>query len=161
PRAAVQLAQMGDLEIPSVRMILEEAAAKHTRTPEVYLALANIYDGEVRRIEEAVRLTQQSAKQEESSPVPEPPTAEPIANCSLDMRASEANMGYSLLSDSERHPRVNRVTMPYYPAELLAEKVGGEVVLDVQVTEEGKVGGIWLISSTPEVFGNLATASVR
>src|SRR5262249_28626695 len=35
PRAAVQLAQMGELQIPSVRMILEDAAAKRTRTPDV------------------------------------------------------------------------------------------------------------------------------
>jgi hypothetical protein len=31
----------------------------------------------------------------------------------------------------------------------------------VQVTEEGKAGGVWLVSAVPEVFGNLATASVR
>jgi hypothetical protein len=31
----------------------------------------------------------------------------------------------------------------------------------VQVNEEGTVGGIWLISAMPDIFGTLATASVR
>jgi len=34
-------------------------------------------------------------------------------------------------------------------------------VIDVQITDEGKVGGIWLVSAMPDVFGSLATASVR
>jgi TonB family protein len=50
---------------------------------------------------------------------------------------------------------------PYYPAELLAEKASGEVVIDVQVGEDGKVGGIWVVSATPELFESLATSSVR
>jgi hypothetical protein len=33
--------------------------------------------------------------------------------------------------------------------------------MEVQVTGEGKVGGVWLISATPEIFGGLATAAVR
>jgi TonB family protein len=161
PRAAVQLAQMGDLEIPAVRMILEEAAARRTRTPEVYLALANIYAEEVRRIEEAVRLSRQSAVVIPARQSPPQPNSEDATKWTSYLLGAESNIRYSLLTDSEKQPRVNRVVVPYYPEELLAKKVGGEVVLDVQVTMEGKVGGIWLISSTPELFGNLAAASMR
>ena len=77
------------------------------------------------------------------------------------MRGAVRHIGYDLLSDSERQPRVTRVVVPYYPPELLDQKLSGEVVIDVQVTDEGKVGGIWLVSAMPEVFGSLATASVR
>jgi TonB family protein len=66
-----------------------------------------------------------------------------------------------LVADSSDRPRVAHVVVPYYPAELITEKVAGEVVLDVQITREGKVAGIWLVSSMPDMFGNLATAAVR
>jgi TonB family protein len=39
--------------------------------------------------------------------------------------------------------------------------VSGEVVLEVQVTDEGKVGGVWLVSASPEIFESLAAAAVR
>jgi TonB family protein len=161
PRAAVQLVQMGDMQIPSVRTILEEAATMRTRTPEVYLALANIYAEEVRRIEEAVRLAQQKKTTEVGLRGPEEPRPEAAANWASYMGGSVRNIGYDLLSDSENQPRVAHVVAPYYPAELIAQKISGQVVLDVQVTPEGKVGGIWLVSATPDIFSNLATASVR
>ena len=56
---------------------------------------------------------------------------------------------------------VNVVAAPYYPPELIANRVSGEVVLDVQVAFDGKVGGIWVVSATPEVFGSLAAAAVH
>jgi TonB family protein len=50
---------------------------------------------------------------------------------------------------------------PYYPPELLEEKTSGEVVMEIQVTAAGDVAGIWMVSATPEIFANLATAAVR
>src|SRR5262245_56147711 len=57
-RAAVQLVQMGEVHIPTVRSLLEQAAAAKTRMADVYLALADIYTDEMEQIEEAVRLRQ-------------------------------------------------------------------------------------------------------
>ena len=51
--------------------------------------------------------------------------------------------------------------MPYYPDDLRDDSVHGDVILDVQVSPEGDVIGVWLISSEPDVFGNLATGAVR
>jgi len=34
-------------------------------------------------------------------------------------------------------------------------------VVDLQITEDGRVGGVWLVSSMPDVFESLATAAVR
>jgi len=161
PRAAVQLAQMGDMQIPAVRTILEEAAERRTRTPEVYLALANIYVEDIRRIEEAVRLKKQEAAQAVNPRPPDNAKVETVSNWSSYMRGSVRNIDYDMSSESQNQPRVSHVVVPYYPPELLDQKVGGEVVLDVQVTEPGKVSGIWMISATPEIFGNLATAAVR
>lgn len=161
PRAAVQLAGMGDQNIPAIRTLLEDAARAGTRNPEVYLALTKIYTEDIRRIEEAVRLTRKGA----APPVPLPtvailpPAVEPLWR--LYARGTDQNVRYQLLSDSENQPRVKNLVPPYYPAELLDQKLSGEVVVDVQVTEEGKAGGVWLVSAMPEVFGNLATASVR
>ncbi|HLH31229.1 MAG TPA: TonB family protein, partial [Terriglobia bacterium] len=47
------------------------------------------------------------------------------------------------------------------PTDLEDQKLSGEVVIDVQVTEEGKAGGVWLVSSMPELLGTLATSAVR
>jgi len=138
-----------------------ELVTMRTRTPEVYLALANIYAEDIRRIEEAVRLKKQEAAQSASPRVTENAKVEPASNWSSYMRGSARNIDYEVMSEAENRPRVAHVVVPYYPPELLAQKIGGEVVLDVQVTEPGKVGGIWLISSTPEIFGNLATALLR
>src|SRR4030095_1067598 len=161
PRAAVRLVEMGDMQIPAVRTILEEAAAMRTRTPEVYLALANIYTEEVRRIDEAVRVAKLNAAEPVGVRASQNAKSEPSANWNSYMRGSIRNIAYDLLSESDNHPRVTRVVTPYFPPELLIQKTSREVVLDLQVTEEGKVGGIWLISATPEIFSNLATASVR
>jgi len=50
---------------------------------------------------------------------------------------------------------------PYYPEELLEQKLTGEVVVDVQITNEGNVAGIWLVSATPDIFSSLATTAIR
>jgi Protein of unknown function (DUF1570)/Gram-negative bacterial TonB protein C-terminal len=159
PRAAVQLVNMGDLHIPAVRTILEETAATGTRNPEVYLALAKIYAEEVRRIEEAVRLQNSEPTPLVSRAAAAPPPKMPDWRSYF--RGTVRNIGYELLSDSDKQPSVTRIAAPYYPIELLDQKLSGEVVVEVQVTEEGKVGGIWLVSAMPDIFGSLATASLR
>mgnify|MGYP001561666523 CR=1 FL=1 len=151
---------MGEMDIPAVRTVLEDASASGTRNPEVYLALAAIHSEDVRRIEETVRLTQQRS----APPVPSPksvdlPATEPIRERYA--QGVEQNVQYQLLAETANRPRIEKLVSPYYPAELLGEKLAGEVVIDIQVTEEGKVAGLWLVSATPEVFGNLATAAVR
>jgi len=159
PRAAVQLVNMGDMHIPAVRTILEETAAMGTRNPEVYLALAKIYAEEIRRIEEAVRLQKRDAPVVPvRAGLDESPKASDWRSY---MRGAVRNIGFDLLSDSDKQPRVTRVVAPYYPLELLDQKLSGEVVVEVQVTSEGRVGGIWLVSAMPEIFGSLATAPLR
>ena len=44
---------------------------------------------------------------------------------------------------------------------MLDQKLAGEVVIDAQVLEDGKVAGIWLVSAAPDIFESLATAAVR
>jgi TonB family protein len=161
PRAAVQLVGMGDMQIPAVKTILEEAAAAGTRNAEVYMALANIHMEELRRLEESVRLGQQAVPATVALHPPEERADEPPVEWKSYMTSAFHNTGYELFSGSEKRPRVIRVVTPYYPPELMDQKVAGEVVLDVQITEQGKVSGIWLISSTPEVFGGLAATSIR
>jgi len=162
PRAAIQLVAMGDSHIPSVRKILEEASAKQTRNSEVYLALAKIYTEEIKHIEEAVRLKREqtnaatSLRVAESSPVPELKQ-----DWHAYMSGGSDHFSYDVLTQSDTQPRVNRSVPPYYPPELLQERMSGEVVLDLQINDEGKVGGIWLVSSMPEIFASLATACVR
>ena len=149
------------MHIPSVRAILEDAAAKRTRNPEVYLALTKIYSEDIKRIEEAVRLQQKTAEatvaRRESPHAP----ADPAPDWRSYMRGDLDHFGYDLLSLSDKQPHANRIARPYYPQELLSSKVSGEVVLDVQVTDEGKVGGVWLVSAAPEIFESLAAAAVR
>jgi len=159
PRAAAQLVEMGDLHIPAVRKLLEQAAASGTRNSAVYLALTKIYSEDVRQIEEAVRLSQKSvAPAIIPSVTPGAPVPEPARQ--LYAQGSEDHVRYRLSSDSDQ-PQVTMFVAPYYPAELLEQKQPGEVVLDVQVTNEGTVGGIWLVSATPDIFGTLATAAIR
>ena len=162
PRAAVQLVNSGDMHIPSVRLILEEAGARQTRNSEVYLALTKIYSEDIRRIEEAVRLQQKAAAEREvvRRAPPEAPGV-PAPDWRPYVRGSLEHFGYDLLSLSEKQPRAIHVVTPYYPPELLSERVSGEVVLEVQVTDEGKVGGVWLVSASPEIFESLAAAAVR
>jgi TonB family protein len=64
-------------------------------------------------------------------------------------------------SDSEFQPELRTVVPPYYPADLAEQKLSGEVILDLQITEAGKVGGVWLVSAMPDLFGTLATSAVR
>jgi TonB family protein len=164
PRAAAQLVQMGEMHIPAARTLLEGAAAAGTRNPEVYLALTKIYTEDVRRIEETVRLTQQRSAPSIPSPVRAPNLPALSALDSSRQRyaeGTEQNFRYQLLSDTSNRPRIETFVAPYYPEELLSEKLAGEVVLDVQVTEHGKVAGMWLVSSSPDVFASLATAAVR
>jgi TonB family protein len=159
PRAAVQLVEIGDMNIPAVKKILQEAADMKTRNPDVYLALATIYGEEVRRIEEAVRLSQK-----EAATPPElraASKAPPVTNWQSYMGGGDRGITFDLQSDSDKRPRVGVVVTPYYPQELRDEKMSGEVVLDAQITEEGKVSGVWLVSSTPEIFSTLATSAVR
>ena len=159
PRAAAQLVEMGDLHIPSVRKLLEQAAASGTRNSAVYLALTKIYSEDVRQIEEAVRLSQKSvAPAITPSVMPGAPVPEPARQ--LYAQGSEDHVRYRLSSDSDQ-PQVTMFVAPYYPAELLEQKQPGEVVLDVQVTNAGTVGGIWLVSAIPDIFGTLATAAIR
>src|SRR5207302_7149058 len=72
PRAAVKLVEMGELHIPAVRNLLEQAAAAGTRNSDVYLALTKIYTEDVHRIEEAVWLSQKSV----APPIPPPPVSD-------------------------------------------------------------------------------------
>ncbi len=157
-RAAIQLVSMGELYIPSVRNVLEQAAANGTRISDVYWALAEIYLDDMRHIRETVRFAA-----EQSPPVSSPPAPIFSDHMSLSPYAGNAvdNLKYELMSQSATGPQVQRFVQPYYPADLLHEKQAGKVVLDVQVTDQGRVAGVWLISSVPEVFGSLATEAVR
>jgi len=161
PRAAVQLVELGDWRIPTVQSILEEAAAMGTRNPRVYLALATINTDKIREIEQTARLKQKAL--EPVSPLPRDtrPPAEPQLNWRKYLDGKADHVKYQVLSASDRQPEVRTVLAPYYPAELAEQKLSGEVVVDVQVTEEGKAGGVWLVSATPDLFGTLATAAVR
>jgi TonB family protein len=159
-RAAVQLAESGDWQIPAVRSLLEEAAAMETRNPKVYLALTKIYTDELNQLEEAVRLRKDSAVPPPSTAAAGVPAGE-HSTWQTYVQGSDSHVQYQVMSDSDRRPDVRTVVAPYYPAELLEQKVGGEVVVDVQITEQGKVGGLRLVSAMPDLFDTLATAAVR
>jgi hypothetical protein len=160
-RAAVQLVEMGELHIPAVRGLLEQASRSGTRMSGVYWALSQIYADDVRRIEEAVRLNARRSAPPVQLPrvSPAPPVAEP--HWQRYAEGAELNVRYSLMSYSETQPQVQLFVSPYYPADLLDQKLAGEVVIDVQIAEDGKAGGIWLVSAVPDIFGSLATAAVR
>jgi TonB family protein len=159
-RAAVQLAESGDWHIPAVRSLLEEAAAMETRNPKVYLALTKIYTDELNQLEEAVQFRKKAAAVPPPLPVnPHSPGDE--SSWKIYMRGSDSHVQYQVMSDSDRRPDVRTVVAPYYPPELLEQKVGGEVIVDVQITGEGKVGGVWLVSAMPDLFETLAAAAVR
>src|SRR5439155_8374837 len=159
-RAAVQLAQMGELHIPSVRSLLEQAAVVNTRMSDVYLALVDIYTDEMHRIEEAVRLRQRAY----TPTIGASRTVEPVeAQVSWQSYANgrEPNTAWELLADSAGGPRLETFIAPYYPRDLLEQKSAGKVVMEVQVTDRGDVAGVWLVSADPDVFATLATAAVR
>jgi TonB family protein len=158
-RAAVQLVQMGELHIPTVRSLLEQAAAAKTRMADVYLALANIYTDEMERIEEAVRLRQR-ADAPAIAAHPIAPAEAPVAWQTY-ANGTEPNMTWQLLTDSAGGPQLETFITPYYPPDLLEQKSAGKVVMEVQVTDRGDVAGVWLVSAEPEVFATLATTAVR
>lgn len=159
-RAAVQLVRLGESQIPAVRELLKQAAAARTRMADVYWALSEIYMNDVRRIQESVRV----ARKEASLPLPVPPDAPPEPAPDVWHEYAQGmgrNFSYRLLSNSALEPHLEMAVAPYYPQELAERKLSGEVVMDLQITEEGDVGGVWLVESTPEVFSTLATAGVR
>jgi TonB family protein len=160
PRAAAQLVDLGEGHIPTVRSLLEQAAASGTLNPSVHEALRKIHEEDRQRREEAERI----AQQRKLPPIPSPaPATAPEPEIDRVQYAEGGNLlfKYALLSPAEAQPRVRAFVAPYYPEELLRDSLAGEVVLDVQVTEQGEVAGIWLVSSTPDIFANLATAAVR
>src|SRR5262245_28467847 len=119
PRAAVQLVDLGDMNIPSVRTILQQAGAMGTRNPEVYLALTKIYTEDLERLEEAVRLQRKNDSESGATRrVPQEP-AQPVANWNSYMRGGFHNFEFDLMADSELRPRVGHVVTPYYPVDLL------------------------------------------
>ena len=127
----------------------------------VYWALSELYADDVRRIEETVRVL---AAKHAPPPIPNREIVEEaVADAPGNVydRGGESNVSYQLSSYSRRGPRVQTIVAPYYPDDLLEQKVRGEVVMDVQVTPEGDVGGLWLVSSVPDVFATLATNAVR
>src|SRR5262249_15537749 len=160
PRAAVQLVELGDKHIPAVRNLLEEAAEMRTRNSRVYLALTKIYSDDIHEIEEAVRVKQKAV----------PAVSLPAVSNVLQIddhpwrpyiQGSAQHVRYQLSSDSDLQPELRTVVPPYSPADLSEQKLSGEVILDVQITETGKAGGVWLVSAMPDLFGTLATSAVR
>jgi hypothetical protein len=161
PRAAVSLVQIGEMQIPSVRSTLEQSARANTRTPDVYWALSEIYLEDIRRIQETVVLSARAMPLPSRPPAtpPEPmPAQEEFRNYAS---GSNSNVRYALLTNSALEPALQTAPSPYYPEELLGDKVGGRVVVDLQVAPTGDVGGVWLVSAVPDVFGTLATTAVR
>jgi TonB family protein len=159
PRAAVPLVKLGALHIPAVRTVLEETVARGTRMSDVYGALAEIHYQEVLRLTEAVRAADRRKLRQ--SPLRQVRTAEVEPTPTRYFEGATAGVRYQLLSDSSSTPHVQSIVAPHYPSELIAQKLSGEVVIDLQLTDEGEVAGIWLISSTPDIFASLATAAVR
>src|SRR5262245_28380040 len=134
PRAAAQLVEMGDAQIPAIRPMLEEAARSGTRNPEIYLALTKIYAEDVRQIEESVRLAQKSAAPPVSIRVTTAVPPDPESEWQTYAEGKSAHTRYWLMSTSDLQPEVRTVAAPYYPPDLVDQKVSGEVVVDLQVT---------------------------
>jgi len=160
PRAAINLVQLHELSIPAARRALEQASTAGTHMGDVYWALSEIYLNDTRRAKELVVLTSNRdvqiaprVKQKQAND-----TAERFVSYS---RGEGDHFRYELLSGSEDGPRVQSIVAPLFPEELLQRRLSGRVVVDAQVTEDGNVGGIWLISALPEVFSGLAAEAVR
>jgi TonB family protein len=160
PRAAVNLVQLHEYQIPGARVALEQAAAKDTHMADVYWALSEIYMDDARRAQETLRLNREKSV---SVAMPSFPAVadEPEAHWTEYASGSGEHFKYKLLSGSGAGPGVQNAEPPLFPPELLSEGKGGHVVLDVQVEEDGEVGGVWLISSSPEIFSGLAVSAVR
>jgi hypothetical protein len=163
PRAAVSLVQIGEMDIPSVRTTLQQAALSNTRMSDVYWALSEIYLQDIRRIKEEVTFASISRVSAPILPAsvsdPGPASQEPLFTGYAEVQ--EQHLRYSLQTNSSRTPGLLTGIAPYYPEELLTGGIGGKVIMDVQLTETGDVGGVWLVSASPDVFAGLATAAVR
>jgi tetratricopeptide (TPR) repeat protein len=159
PLAAVNLVQMGDGYIPAVRSSLEKAASRGTHTSAVYWALSEIYLNDLLDIEEVLKLQNRNVV----TPPPHTLQSMPVAETARARYAegTNGNFKFQLLSESALAPQLQTMVTPYYPEELLSQRLGGEVVLDLQLTDKGEVGRLWLVSATPDVFSSLATEAVR
>ena len=58
-------------------------------------------------------------------------------------------------------PRLLKQRQPAYPAAALAMRMGGKVVLQVVVDEEGRVADVQIVSSTNALFNQSAADAVR
>ena len=162
PFAAYHLVQMRDLNIPEVQMTLEQAAQNGSREPLIYWALSEIYLEEMRRLRS---LAEVSASRHVPPPLPFAPRLMPeiVVEREYERYDSQTHQDitYELWSINPQRPAVRSLVLPYYPEDLKADSVGGEVVLDVQLSPEGDVMGVWLIDATPDIFGGLASAALR
>ena len=160
PRAAVHLVQLRELEIPGARRALEQAAAGGTHMADVYWALSEIYLADARKADETVRLMSRR-----SAPLPSPTRAvmdAPIeAPVTRYAEGTAEHFRFELLSEVGQGPGVVQAIPPPYPPELLNERLAGNVVMDIQVSDTGEVAGVWLITAQPEIFSGLATGVIR
>jgi hypothetical protein len=179
PRAAIHLVQLHELSVPGARRALEQAAASGTHIGDVYWALSEIYLEDARKawgLMEVMGTTRPlpgraAAQRRQDSPpesggVPRsagvvPSTEPPEVPMISYAHGDGDHFKYELFSASGGGPNVRTLVAPYFPDELLNQRVRGKVVVDVQVTETGEVAGIWMISALPEILGDLATAAVH
>jgi hypothetical protein len=167
PRAAIHLVQLRELNVPGARQALEQAASSGSRMGDVYWALSEIYLADSRKawellnLSEAKQASQTSARKQNvegagarSAAVPEPPMI-PYSHGEGD------HFRYELESPTGKGPQVSKLANPYFPDELRTQRASGKVVLDVEVTDQGDVAGIYTISALPEVFATLATTAVQ
>ena len=162
PFAAYHLVQMKDLNIPEVQMTLEQAAQGGSREPLVYWALSEIYLEEMRRIASLVEV---ASSRHVPPPLPFAPRLMPeiVVEAEYEQYASQTlqDITYELWAIDPQRPAALSFALPYYPDDLKEDSGGGEVVLDVQLSPEGDVMGVWLIEATPDIFGNLASVALR
>ena len=161
PRAAVHLVQLRELAIPAVRRALEQAAGNDTHMADVYWALTEIYLDDARRALETIQLTKNAAPAELVTPSKEPVASTPEPVFTAYAEGDGEHFRYELLSESGTGPKAVDAHAPFFPEELLKEKLRGRVAIDVVISETGEVTGLFLISSAPEVFSVLATSAVR
>jgi len=161
PRAAVNLVQLHELSIPAARRALEQAAASGTHMSDVYWALSEIYLDDANRAKEILYLSRTnevgSARPAEQRQAGDEPPPILISYG----RGDGDHFKYELLSPSGAGPRAQAIVAPFFPEELLKDRLSGNVALDIQVQDDGAVGGVWLISASPEIFSDLAIAAVR
>jgi hypothetical protein len=172
PRAAINLVQLHELSIPGARRALEQAAAAGTHIGDVYWAISEIYLDEAHRAWDLLQIakTTPSAKSAISPPleggVPRSGgLVEPDELAELVLKPYSHGDGdhfrYELQSTTGEGPIVRTLVVPNFPDELVSQRVGGQVVIDLQVTDKGEVAGMWLVSSLPEIFTDLATTAVH